>query len=69
MNTAEREKTAAGIYCQSFKALTERGVSYDLADEASLILERESFIGITYQRTDQEQEIINRVLPYLTANN
>jgi hypothetical protein len=67
MDTA-REKTALGIYCSSFKALTERGVAYDLADEVSRILERETFIGISYERTQDEQETVNKVLPFLTSN-
>lgn len=68
MDTGERDKTAAGIYCASLKALTDRGVSYDLADEVSRILERESFIGTEYIRTPEEQATVDQVLPYLTTN-
>jgi hypothetical protein len=67
MDTA-REKTAARIYCAAFTALRNRGVAYELADEVSRILERETLIGISYQRTQNEQETVNKVLPLLTSN-
>jgi hypothetical protein len=63
-----REKTAARIYCAAFSALRDRGISYDLADKVSRIIECETAIGISYQRTQDEQETINKVLPFLTSN-
>jgi uncharacterized protein related to proFAR isomerase len=68
MDRTVREKTAARIYCATLTALRDRGVAYELANEVSRILERETAIGVSYQRTENEQEIINKVLPLLMGN-
>jgi hypothetical protein len=68
MDSTARENTAARIYCAAFTALRDCGVGYQLADEVSQILERETFIGISYERTSDEQETINKVLPFLISN-
>lgn len=61
-----RERTAAAIYRTAFNHFTAKGIERDRADKAARILERESFIGIKYVRSTEEQELITEIWRNLT---